>query len=254
MNQRHLSMLVLGAGSDIGQALAKVAAAAGCSLLLATRNSSQLHDLRERLCERHSVQITIFDFDVLATDTHAAFFDKLPILPDMVVCLVGFLGDQISAEHRFAEADLILRSNLLGPVSILSVVANRMERRGHGAVIGVSSVAGDRGRAENYVYGAAKAGLTTFLSGLRQRLGRTPIRVVTIKPGLVRTKMTAGRREFLMTTPDQIAPALFAACSKARGVVYLPWYWRPIMILIRVVPEPLFRRLSSREPRGRGTV
>src|ERR1043166_1670019 len=117
MTQRSSSILVLGAGSDIGQALAKVAAAAGCSLLLAARNSAQLRDLRERLCERHDVQITTFDFDVLATETHAAFLDGLPVLPDIVVCVVGFLGDQFSAEHRFAEADLILRSNLLGPRS-----------------------------------------------------------------------------------------------------------------------------------------
>jgi decaprenylphospho-beta-D-erythro-pentofuranosid-2-ulose 2-reductase len=251
MDERCSSMLVLGAGSDIGRALAKVAAAAGCALLLATRNSSQLADLREVLRQKHGVQVAIFEFDVLAIDTHGTFLDSLPILPDVVVCLVGRLGDQTLAERCFTEADLILRSNLLGPVSILSVVANRMQRRGHGAIIGVSSVAGDRGRADNYMYGAAKAGLTTFLSGLRQRLGRTPIRVVTIKPGPVRTKMTAGRRGILMTTPDRIAPALFAACSRARGVVYLPWYWRPIMILICFVPEPLFRRLCFRKPSER---
>lgn len=246
---RHCSsLLILGAGSDIGRALAEVAAAAGCALLLAARQASQLHDLEEHLRQKHGVQVSVVDFDVLAVDTHEAFIDNLPIVPDMVVCLVGLLGDQTLAEHCFAEADLILRSNLFGPVSILSVAANRMEKRKHGAVIGVSSVAGDRGRADNYVYGAAKAGLTTFLSGLRQRLGRTPVRVVTIKPGPVRTRMTVGRRAILMTTPDRIAPALFAACSKARGVVYLPWYWRPIMILIRAVPEALFRRLSFREP------
>jgi decaprenylphospho-beta-D-erythro-pentofuranosid-2-ulose 2-reductase len=243
MEQPCSSMLIIGAGSDIGRALAKVAAAAGCALLLTARNSSKLHDLKDCLRLKHSVEIVILDLDVLATDTHASFIDSLPFFPDMAVCLVGVLGDQRLAELRFAEADLILRSNLLGPVSVLSLLANRMEQRGHGAIIGVSSPAGDRGRADNYVYGAAKAGLTTFLSGLRQRLGRTPVRVVTIKPGPVCTKMTRGRRVFLTTTPDRIAPALFAACSNARGVVYLPWYWCPIMILIRAIPETLFRRL-----------
>ena len=248
MGQPCSSMLIVGAGSDIGRALAKVAAAAECALLLAARNSSQLEDLRECLRRKHGVEIAIFDFDALATDTHVPFVDSLPFLPDIVVCLVGVLGDQWLAAQRFAEAELILRSNLLGPVSILSVLANRMEQRGHGAIIGVSSPAGDRGRADNYVYGAAKAGLTAFLSGLRQRFGRTPIRVVTIKPGPVRTKMTEGQRKSLMTTPDRIAPALFAACSKARGVVYLPWYWRPIMLLIRIIPEALFRRLRFAAP------
>ena len=194
MARSSLSILMLGAGSDLGRSLCKVAGAAGCTLLLAARNSSQLGDLKDFLHQKHGIQVTLLEFDVLATTTHLSFLDQLPILPDITICLVGRLGDITLAERSFDEADLILRSNLSGPVSILSAVANRMEKRGHGAIIGVSSVAGDRGRADNYIYGAAKAGLTTFLSGLRQRLGQTVIRVVTVKPGMVRTKMTAGRR------------------------------------------------------------
>jgi short-subunit dehydrogenase len=247
MERPPSSLLILGAGSEIGAALVKVAAAAGCPLMLAARDASRLHDVENLLRRNHGVEVTTLEFDVLAVDTHEAFLDRLPFLPEMAVCLVGLLGDQISAEQRFAEADIILRSNLLGPVSILGALANRMEKRGHGAIVGISSVAGDRGRADNYVYGAAKAGLTAFLSGLRQRLGRTAIRVVTVKPGLVRTKMSGGRRDALMVTPEQIAPALFAACAKARGVIYLPWYWRPIGLFIRLIPEPLFRRLRFGE-------
>jgi decaprenylphospho-beta-D-erythro-pentofuranosid-2-ulose 2-reductase len=241
--ERQPSFLILGARSDIAKALAKVAAAAGCSVLLAARNSSRLEEFAECLRQSYCVEATVFDFDVLAIDTHAAFLDKLPSLPDIVVCLIGLMGSQRSAQLRFTEAELILRTNLLGPLSILGHVANRMETRGHGAVIAVSSVAGDRGRAENYIYGSAKAGLTTFLSGLRQRLGRTPVRVVTIKLGWVRTRMTAGSEGLLMVTPNAIAPGLFKACTKARGIVYLPWYWRPIMTLLCAIPEPLFRRL-----------
>jgi decaprenylphospho-beta-D-erythro-pentofuranosid-2-ulose 2-reductase len=245
------SFLILGAGSDIGRAFSRVAAAAGCSLVLAARNSSQLDGLAQDLRTKHAAEVSLSDFDVLDTDGHAAFLDRLPILPDIVLCLVGLPGNQTSAEHNFPEAELIVRSNLIGPMSILTEIADRMEKRGHGAIVGVTSVAGDRGRADNYFYGAAKAGLTTFLSGLRQRFGRTPIRVVTVKPGMVRTRMTAGRDEFLMTTPDRIAPALFVACSKARGVVYLPWYWRPVMTVVRSIPESLFRRLSIGRERRR---
>jgi decaprenylphospho-beta-D-erythro-pentofuranosid-2-ulose 2-reductase len=245
------SFLILGAGSDIGRAFSRVAAAAGCSLVFAARNSSQLDGLAQDLRTKHAAEVSLSDFDVLDTDGHAAFLDRLPILPDIVLCLVGFPGNQTSAEHNFPEAELIVRSNLIGPMSILTEIADRMEKRGHGAIVGVTSVAGDRGRADNYFYGAAKAGLTTFLSGLRQRFGRTPIRVVTVKPGMVRTRMTAGRDEFLMTTPDRIAPALFVACSKARGVVYLPWYWRPVMTVVRSIPESLFRRLSIGRERRR---
>jgi short-subunit dehydrogenase len=246
MTARKPSFLILGAASDIGGALADVASAAGCSLVLAARRGSQLAERAELLRREHQVSVATCDFDVLDTDGHSGFLDGLPYIPDIVVCVVGLLGEQTSAERSFAAADLIIRTNLNGPVSILSEVANRMEQRGHGAIIGVSSVAGDRGRAENYIYGTAKAGLSTFLSGLRQRLYRTPVRIVTVKPGMVRTKMTAGRSGPLMTTPDRIAPSLLRACFRGRGVVYLPWYWRPIMFLIRAIPESLFRRISIR--------
>jgi short-subunit dehydrogenase len=236
------SLLILGAGSDIGGALAKVAARAGYSLILAARNPSRLQELAESLRRQYGVGVMTREFNVLATDSHVDFLDKLPSLPEIVICLVGLLGNQTIAERRFAEAELILRINLIGPVSILNEVANRMEARGYGGIVGVSSVAGDRGRADNYFYGAAKAGLTTFLSGLRQRLAHSSVRVVTIKPGMVRTKMTAGRRGFLTAGPDRIAPALLVACLRARGVVYLPWYWRPLMAIARSIPEGLFRR------------
>jgi hypothetical protein len=242
------SFLILGAGSDFAQALANVAAAANCPLILAARDRPRLNALRSTLLREGGPQIETHVFDVLATGDHAAFLDQLSFLPDIVVCFVGLLGDQRLAERDFCDAELILRTNFIGPASILTEVANRMERRGYGAIVGVSSVAGDRGRAENYVYGAAKAGLTAFLSGLRQRLGRTPIRVVTVKPGLLRTRMTAGEaglRGMLMTTPERIVPRLMVACARARGVVYLPWYWRPIMMMMRLIPEPIFRRLES---------
>jgi decaprenylphospho-beta-D-erythro-pentofuranosid-2-ulose 2-reductase len=242
-------LLILGAGSDIAAALATEAARAGYSLILAARNPSKLSESAESLCRRYGVEIVIREFDVLAIESHAAFLDGLLPLPEIVVCLVGLLGNQTTAERSFAEAELILRSNLIGPVSILSEIANRMEARGHGAIVGVSSVAGDRGRAENYLYGAAKAGLTTFLSGLRQRLARSSVRVVTIKPGMVRTKMTSGRRGFFLAEPDRVAPALLAACLRANGVVYLPWYWRPLMALARSIPEALFRQLPTAEKR-----
>jgi decaprenylphospho-beta-D-erythro-pentofuranosid-2-ulose 2-reductase len=121
------SFLILGAGSDIGRALSKVAAAAGCSLVLAARNSSQLDGLADYLRTKHAADVSLSDFDVLDTDGHATFLDELPVLPDIAICLVGLLGDQASAEHNFPEAELILRTNLIGPLSILSEIADRME-------------------------------------------------------------------------------------------------------------------------------
>jgi decaprenylphospho-beta-D-erythro-pentofuranosid-2-ulose 2-reductase len=247
MKTQQPSILILGAGSDIGIALANAAAKIGCPLLLAARELSTLEANAERLRSKYHTEVEVLYFDALKTDSHKEFLDQLGNLPTIVICLVGLLGDQATAERSFVEADLILRTNLAGPISIMGEVANRMEARNEGAIVGVSSVSGDRGRAENYVYGAAKAGFTTFLSGLRQRLARTSVRVVTVKPGPVRTKMTSDRRAFLMTTPDAIAASLLRACLKARGVVYLPWYWRPIMTIIRCLPETLFKSLTQND-------
>ena len=138
----------VGARSDIGTALVKVAAAAGCPLALAARDALRLHDVGKLLSREHGIEVSMLEFDVLATDTHEAFLERLPFLPVVAVCPAGLLG---VTERRFAEADIILRNNLLGPISILGAVASRMEKRGHSAIVGISSVAGDRGCAEKHV-------------------------------------------------------------------------------------------------------
>ena len=132
------------------------------------------------------------EFDVLDTNTHSHFVGSFEDLPDTVISLIGLMSPQIGAQADFAAADVMIRSNYLGLVSILGEIANRMEQRRSGTIIGISSVAGDRGRATNYIYGSAKAGFSAFLSGLRNRLFRTGVAVITIKPGFIRTRMTEG--------------------------------------------------------------
>jgi short-subunit dehydrogenase len=238
-------MLILGAGSDLGQALAAAASSAGISVLMAARQPQEKLQASKAMAGLSS---SFHLFDVNQTNRHSSFLDDLPFLPDIVVCLVGLLGDHFRAEHDLIEAEMILRTNFLSPALILAEVAKRMERRGYGAIVGVSSVAGDRGRAENYYYGAAKAGLAAYLSGMAQRFGNSAIRIVTVKPGPLQTKMTAGMnlgrmQRLFVATPKQIAPALLRACLRARGTVYLPWYWRPIMAILRAIPEPIFLRM-----------
>jgi decaprenylphospho-beta-D-erythro-pentofuranosid-2-ulose 2-reductase len=236
--------LILGASSDIGMALAKAYAQAGYSLVLAARTHSRLATDAEDLRLRHGATVRLVEFDALDTANHGRFLDDLGELPQIVICVVGLLGDQAAAEADPQAADLIMRSNYNGPALALNEVALRMQRRGSGQIIGISSVGGDRGRASNYVYGSAKAGFTAFLSGLRNRLARTGVRVMTVKPGFVNTRMTAGMKlpKRLTAEATEVATAVLRAQKAGRDVIYVRPIWRPIMLIIRGLPEPIFKR------------
>ena len=170
----------------------------------------------------------------------------LPKLPDVVVCVVGLLGEQRQSETDLEAAVRVMRSNYEGPATILSVVANLFEARGSGTIIGVSSVAGDRGRATNYVYGSAKAGFTAFLSGLRNRLAKKGVHVMTVKPGFVATRMTEGMKlpAALTATPDAVADQIYVGFLKRKDVVYAKAIWWLVMSVIGAIPEGVFKKLK----------
>jgi decaprenylphospho-beta-D-erythro-pentofuranosid-2-ulose 2-reductase len=246
MNAREPSVLILGARSDIARPLAQIYAEDGYSVILAARHADRLGadaaDIRIRF-EQH---VEIREFDVLDTGGHCRFLDGLEELPDTVISLIGLMTPQSEAQVDFAAADLMIRSNYLGLVSILGEIANRMETRGSGTIIGVSSVAGDRGRASNYIYGSAKAGFTAFLSGLRNRLTGNGVTVITIKPGFIRTRMTEGLNlpTILTAAPDELARSIRQAHKKKRLVVYHRTIWRLIMSIICALPERVFVRMN----------
>jgi decaprenylphospho-beta-D-erythro-pentofuranosid-2-ulose 2-reductase len=239
------SVLILGAHSDIARAIARTYAGAGRPLILAARNCGRLEPDAADLRLRFGVPVRLVEFDVIACDRHARFLDDLGELPPTVICVVGLLGNQVTAQRAFSEAELVIRTNYLGPASVLGEVANRMEALCEGCIIGISSVAGDRGRASNYVYGSAKAGLTAFLSGLRNRLATAKVRVITVKPGFVDTSMTAGMTlpKALTAQPEEVARRVFRAEQMGSDVVYVRPVWRLIMLCIRLTPERLFKRL-----------
>ena len=239
-------VLIIGATSDIGRAVARAYAQAGRSLILAARQPDRLARDVEDLKLRHGAAVRAIGLDVLDAASFGPLLDGLDELPATVVCLVGVLGDQAHAAAEPAMAELIMRSNYLGPALLLGEIANRMELRGSGAIIGVSSVAGDRGRASNYLYGSAKAGFTAFLSGLRNRLARRGVHVVTVKPGFVDTRMTQGMKlpPLLTAQPDEVAAAILAAETRRRDTIYVRPVWRLIMTIIRLIPERVFKRLS----------
>jgi decaprenylphospho-beta-D-erythro-pentofuranosid-2-ulose 2-reductase len=240
------TMLLLGATSDIGRAIAEAYAAAGWRIVLVGRNREVSERNARDLEIRYGAAVPVLDLDIGTSDRFASFVETLPQLPDTVVSVVGLLGDQHRAEAELAHATEVLRTNFEGPALLLGLFANRMAERGSGTLVGVSSVAGERGRASNYVYGSAKAGLTAFLSGLRNRLAGRGVHVLTVNPGYVRTRMTDGLTlpNALTTDPATVGAAVYrAAEQKKRDVIYVLPIWRLVMLIIRTIPERIFKRL-----------
>jgi NAD(P)-dependent dehydrogenase (short-subunit alcohol dehydrogenase family) len=240
------TLLLVGGTSDIGRATALHYAQAGWQVQLAARNEEEARRNADDISARTGVVVTVHRLDILETDTFEGFLDTLPTLPDTVVCVVGQLGDQTKGQTDIAHASLVLRTNFEGPALLLGSFAERFLARGSGTLVGVSSVAGDRGRGSNYLYGAAKAGFTAFLSGLRNRLAPKGLRVVTVKPGFVRTQMTAGMKlpPALTAEPGEVGRAIFTAAEKSsRDVIYVRPIWRPVMMAIGSIPERFFKRL-----------
>jgi short-subunit dehydrogenase len=238
------TLLILGACSEIATPLARLYAQNGYSIILAARRAERLETLAMDLRIRYSQKVEIQEFDVLETAGHKAFLERIGILPDTVITLIGLMTPNDEALSDFKTADLMIRSNYLGLVSIVGEIANRMEQRGSGTIIGVSSVAGDRGRAANYIYGSAKAGYSAFLSGLRNRLFARGIAVITVKPGFIRTRMTEKMAlpAPLAADPEEVARAIRRAHQRKSMVVYYRPVWRLIMLIVRSLPERIFVR------------
>lgn len=240
------TVLVLGATSDIGEAIAYFFAEKGHPVFLAARNMQALDPLKSDLSIRFRVPVNTFQFDANEFSTHQDFWKSLPEIPLITICVFGYLGEQKVAQEKWEEAEKIINVNYKGAVSLLNPIANHYASAKKGTIIGISSVAGDRGRQSNYVYGSAKAAFTAYLSGLRNRLVKSGVHVATIKPGFVDTKMTEGLPlpKPLTAQPQQVAKAVYHAYRKKKNVVYVLWMWRWIMLIIKSIPEKIFKKLN----------
>lgn len=240
--------LILGARSAIAQALARALARDGVDLVLAARDSALLEPLAADLRLRHPIAVDLVDFDVLDHEGHAGLAETVREQAgpwQLVVCVVGYLGDQQLARHDPAEAGQVLMTNFTSVALCLGSLASDLERRQEGGIICLTSVAGDRGRQSNYPYGAAKAGLGVFLAGLRNRLSAAGVHVLTVKPGFVDTPMTQGLEGlFLVASPERVATDILRAWHRGLNEIYTPWFWRWILLIIRLIPESIFKRLS----------
>jgi short-subunit dehydrogenase len=240
-------VLVLGATSAIAQETAKLLSSDGDALFLVGRDAERLEIVTRDLEVRNAGIVRMLAVDLNDFSGHARILEEAERALeglDTVLVAHGMLGDQEQCQTSYAAAELVLRTNLLSAISLLTLTAQRFEAQGAGTIVAISSVAGDRGRQSNYVYGAAKGGLSLFLQGLRNRLHSRGVRVITIKPGFVSTPMTAHLKQgLLFAEPQAIARGIRRAMHRSGDVVYLPWFWRVIMTLVRWVPEALFKRL-----------
>ncbi|WNJ16006.1 SDR family oxidoreductase [Pontibacter sp. G13] len=240
------NVLILGATSDIGRAIAHRYARSGASLWLAARNETALKKEASDLEIRHDAEVKCFLFEATDFRLHEEWVQALPTAPDVVVLAFGYLPVGTPSEISWDDYHESLQVNLVGAASILHRLIPMMTAQKRGTIIGISSVAGERGRASNYPYGAAKAGFTALLSGIRNELSTHGIHVLTVKPGFVDTRMTAHMPlpAPLTTQPSDLAEAIFSAAKKKRHTLYYLRTWRLIMWIIRNIPERIFQRLS----------
>jgi decaprenylphospho-beta-D-erythro-pentofuranosid-2-ulose 2-reductase len=240
------TVLILGATSTVAMELAILYAKRGAKLQLASRDIQRLNPLKSDLAIRFNTTVNLIEFDVEDTKSHTTFYQSLDTKPDIVVCLFGFLGKQEEAIVDWHIALKIFNVNFVGAVSILNIISRDFKTKQKGVLVGVSSVAGERGRQSNYMYGSAKAGFTTYLSDFEMNLVSRKVQVITINPGFIRSKMIAGidTPAILTASPGKVAHVIIKAVEKKRDVVYVLWIWRWIMLIIKLFPESLFKKLN----------
>jgi len=226
-------------------AIARKFASKGYYVQLAARDADRLLPLKKDLDIRYNSNCTVHEFDALNLNEHKSFFENLETKPTVSISVFGLLGDNETAMINWDQAEKIIHTNYTGAVSILNIISNYYSLNKMGTIVGISSVAGERGRQSNYMYGSAKAGFTAYLSGLRNRLFHDGVHVLTVKPGFVATRMTENLKlpALLTATPEEVAEVVYNGVVYKKNVVYVKWYWRWIMYVIKAIPEFLFKKL-----------
>jgi short-subunit dehydrogenase len=243
---RHIA--ILGATSALAQAAAKLFAQDAASFFLVGRSESHLQAVKDDLNVRGAFAAEYAVCDLASASNHELLFEELKKrFPEMDAVLIayGSLGNHALTQRHWEAAQEEIQTNFVSVVSLLTLLAAHFEEKGRGLIAVIGSVSGDRGRQSNYVYGAAKGGLEIFLQGLRNRLYKKGVRVLTIKPGMVATPMTAHMKQgLLFSTPEKVGRDIYKAMNQNKDVLYTPCYWRLIMCILKSIPEFLFKRLS----------
>lgn len=243
-----MKLMIVGATSTIAHETAKHFAADGAEFFIVGRSPEKLAVVQHDLEVRGAARVVPYTLDLNQFDQHetmlSAAYEALSGL-DAVLIAHGTLADQAQAQASVEETLREFQTNALSTISLLTLLAERFEQQRRGCIAVISSVAGDRGRGSNYIYGTAKGAVSLFTSGLRARLNKVGVSVVTIKPGFVDTPMTASlKKNPLYAKPEAVGKRIYTAMLKGESVVYTPWFWRYIMLVICHIPERLFKKLS----------
>jgi short-subunit dehydrogenase len=243
-----MKIAIIGATSAIAHETARCFASDGAELFLVARSEEKVKAVADDLIVHGAKQVETFLLDLSDLSRHQELFDNAVITLnglDLLLIAHGTLGNQRKCEVSVEETLKELNNNFTSVVSLLTIAANYFEQQKRGCITVISSVAGDRGRQSNYVYGTAKGGVTIFLQGLRNRLAKSNVKVITIKPGFVDTPMTAAvKKGPLFAKPATVGRGVYEAMKQGKDVVYLPFFWRPIMLIVKSIPEGIFKRLS----------
>lgn len=242
------NILILGATSSIAKHTVRLFAQDENSLYLVARSKNKLPAMKQDMLVRGAKEVEFESLDLSDNELHAELIkratDKMGSI-DIVLIAYGTLGNQKKCEKNYKNTFTELQTNCLSVISLLTILANQFEKQKSGTIAVISSPSGDRGRQSNYIYGTAKGALSIFLQGLRNRLAKSHVHVLTIKPGFVDTPMTKDfKKGFLWVNPNVIATGIYKAIKKNKEVVYLPFFWRYIMFIIKSVPEKIFKHLS----------
>ncbi|PWT75988.1 MAG: short-chain dehydrogenase [Bacteroidetes bacterium] len=240
------SILILGATSDMALAIARKFAENKYDVQLAARKTEPLKPTQSDITIRYAVYCTLHTFDALQFNSHESFFEGLNPKPDVTVCVFGVMDDEGKAFDDWSVTQRMIDTNYTGAVSILTTIAKYYKSQKRGTIVGISSVAGERGRQSKLIYGSAKAAFTAYLSGLRNKLFKDGVHVVTVKPGFVYTKMTENIElpKPLTAQPAEVGAAIYSAVQKKKNVIYVKWFWRYIMLIIKSVPEFQFKKMN----------
>lgn len=242
------NILILGATSAIAKHTTRLFAQDNASLYLVARNEDKLSAMQQDMLVRGATAVDYEILDLADDKLHADLIERATKKMgniDIVLIAYGTLGEQKQSEKNFQNTLNELQINCLSVISILTIIANQFEQQKSGSIAVISSPSGDRGRQSNYIYGTAKGALTIFLQGLRNRLAKSNVHVLTIKPGFVDTPMTKDfKKGFLWVNPEVISKGIYNAIKKKKEIVYLPFFWRFIMIIIKSIPEKIFKKLS----------
>ena len=238
------TVLLLGATSDMGFAIAKKFAAEKFDVQLAARRTDILAPQKSDIEIRYGVSCSLHSFDALDFNSHKSFYQSLEKKPDVVIYVIGYMNDNEKTVADWDETLRTINTNYTGAVSILNIVAEDYAKKSSGTIIGVSSVAGERGRQSNYMYGSAKSAFTAYLSGLRNKMYHHGVHVMTVLPGFVYTKMTEHLKLPAMLTakPEEVAEDDYNGYKKKKDILYVKWFWKYIMMAITAVPETIFKK------------